>query len=245
MRFDASVDGCMHGMWNLHLHVENLKKYGVPVVVAVNRFGFDTDEEIFAIIDFVEKKLGVPCVSHTGYSHGANGALGLAQKLVETIERHQEKAEAPAPEVAATSATNPDESGSAGGFRFLYPEALPAKRIIETIAHEIYRAGEVVYTRVVEEKLARIEEMAGPLLNVCMSKTQFSISDNPKHIGDPTGKPLTVTDVRYAGGPGWVVALCGKVFEMPGMNFATCGARQLEIARDDTAFGGFVVKNLA
>jgi len=231
MRFDTSVDGCISGMWNLRIHVENLKKYGIPVVVAINRFGFDTDEEIAAIIDYVESKLGVPCVAHTGYRDGADGGLKLAERLVETIDRAKSGAE--------SSAESP-----ASGFHHLYPEALPVKRIIETIAHEIYRSGEVIYTRAADEKLARIEEMAGALLNVCMSKTQFSLTDNPKYFGNPVGRPLTVTDVRYAGGPGWVVALCGKVFEMPGMNFATCGARQLEIARDDTAFGGFVVKNL-
>jgi len=164
----------------------------------------------------------------------------LAQRLVETIEKSS-KAQAD----AAAAADRPGGESGAGGFRLLYPEALPVKRIIETIAREVYRGGEVIYARGVDEKLARIEEMAGPLLNVCMSKTQFSLTDNPNYFGDPRGKPLTVTDVRYAGGPGWVVALCGKVFEMPGMNFVTCGARQLEIARDDTAFGGFVVKNLA
>jgi len=248
MRFDASVDGCMSGMWNLRIHVENLQKYGVPVVVAINRFGFDTEEEIAAIIDCVENKLGVSCVAHNGYGEGPDGALRLAKRLVQTVEEHTEKREAAVAAKVANPAVEspaaPAPASAAEGFRFLYPEALPVKRIIETVAHEIYRSGDILYSRGVAEKLARIEEMAGPLLNVCMSKTQFSLTDNPNYFGDPRGKPLTVTDVRYAGGPGWVVALCGKVFEMPGMNFVTCGARQLEIARDDTAFGGFMVKNL-
>jgi formyltetrahydrofolate synthetase len=77
-----------------------------------------------------------------------------------------------------------------------------------------------------------------------MSKTQFSLTDDANYIGDPTGRPLTVTDVRYAGGPGWIVALCGRVFEMPGMSWNTAGARELELSRDDDTFGGHVVKNL-
>jgi formate--tetrahydrofolate ligase len=93
--------------------------------------------------------------------------------------------------------------------------------------------------------MACIEALHEPMLNVCMSKTQYSITDDAKYRGDPTGRPITVTKVRYAGGPGWVVALCGNVFEMPGMTYATAGARKLELERDDDAFGGFVIKNLA
>ncbi len=77
-----------------------------------------------------------------------------------------------------------------------------------------------------------------------MSKTQFSISDDATYIGDPTGKTLTVSDVRYAGGPGWVVALCGKVFEMPGMDFAHLRRPRMELSRDDAAFGGFVLSSM-
>lgn len=228
MRFPVCVDACIKGMWNLRIHIENLRKYGIPVIVAVNRFGFDTDEEINAIKSYVENEIGVPCEPHTGHKNGADGALKLAERIVEATK--------------TDTAKNKDTSM---GFRNLTSVCTSTKCIIETIAREIYRAGEVRYTKTADRKIADIEQMAGALLNVCMSKTQFSITDNPDYRDDPTGKTLTVTDVRYAGGPGWIVALCGKVFEMPGMSFSTAGARRFELARDDDAFGGFIIKNLA
>ena len=224
MRFPVTVEGCLAGMWNLAIHVENLRKYHIPVVVAINRFDFDTDEEIEAIQRYVEDKLGVPCVPHTGYKDGADGGVELAEALVKAIER--------------------DERESDKVCQPLYSLSMPVTEIIETIATEIYRAGEVRFSRGVLSKIARLESLGGPLLNVCMSKTQFSLTDDAKYRGDPAGKPITVTDVRYAGGPGWIVALCGSVFEMPGMTFRTAGARELELQRDDSAFGGFVIKNL-
>ena len=133
---------------------------------------------------------------------------------------------------------------TAKDFKLLYPRTMHLKGIIETIAHEIYRAGEVKYARGVESQLRAIEVATDETTNVCMSKTQFSITDDGDYRGDPTGKPLTITKVRYAGGPGWVVAMCGSVFEMPGMSYATAGARKLELERDDESFSGFVIKNL-
>jgi formate--tetrahydrofolate ligase len=224
MRFPESVEGCLAGMWNLKIHVENLRKYGIPVVVAINRFSFDSDAEIEAIKAHVRDELGAPCVEHTGYREGADGGLKLAETLVETIDTADKRGEI--------------------NFRQLYGKCGAVASCIETIASEIYRAGEVRFSRGVLSKIAQMEELGGQLLNVCMSKTQFSLTDDSKYKGDPTGRPLTVTDVRYAGGPRWVVALCGRVFEMPGMSWTTAGARKLDLARDDDAFGGYVVKNL-
>jgi formate--tetrahydrofolate ligase len=221
MRFGPSAKDCLAGMWNMRIHVENLRRYGLPVVVAVNRFESDTKEEIAAIEGYVRDELGCACAAHTGYKDGAEGALKLAEALVSTVRQAGEI-----------------------NFQHLYSEQAPLVEIIEKIARTLYRAGEVRYGRGVLAKIGRIEEQAGPLLNVCMSKTQFSITDDAKYIGDPTGRTLTVSDVRYAGGPGWVVALCGKVFEMPGMDFASCGARRMEISRDDDAFGGFVLSSM-
>ncbi len=224
MRFAESIDDCLSGMWNLRIHIENLRKYGVPVVVAINRFDSDTDAEIEAIRSHVEDRLGAPCAAHTGYRDGADGATELAGKLVEAIER--------------------DVAENPADCNLLYSVSMHATEIIETIAQQIYRAGEVRFSRGVLARLARMEELGGVDLNVCMSKTQFSLTDDSGYTGDPTGRPLTVTDVRYAGGPGWIVALCGSVYEMPGMSWNTAGARELALGRDDDAFGGFVVKNL-
>jgi formate--tetrahydrofolate ligase len=223
-RFAESVEGCLAGMYNLRIHIENLRKYGVPVVVALNRFATDTDKEIDAIVGYVRDKLGAPCVPHTGYVDGPAGAEKLAQAVLDTIVKTHEK--------------------TAKDFKLLYPRTMHLKGIIETIAHEIYRAGEVKYARGVESQLRAIEATTDETTNVCMSKTQFSITDDGEYRGNPTGKPLTITKVRYAGGPGWVVALCGTVFEMPGMTYATAGARKLELERDDESFSGFVIKNL-
>ena len=223
MRFAPSPEDCLKGMWNLKIHVDNLRGYGIPVVVAVNRFDNDTDEEIAAIRGYVQDELGAPCEAHTGYRDGADGGLALAEALVKAVD-------APVAEGA--------------GYAPLFSACQPVTEIIEQIAQKIYRAGEVRFSRGVLGRIARMEELHGGCLSVCMSKTQFSISDNADHLADPAGRPLTVTDVRYAGGPGWVVALCGKVFEMPGMSWTTAGARELALARDDEAFGGFVVKNL-
>ena len=223
-RFAESPEGCLAGMWNLRIHIENLRKYGVPVVVALNRFASDTDAEVDAVTSYVRDKLGAPCVAHTGYVDGPVGAEKLAHAVVDTIEKTHEK--------------------TAKDFKLLYPRTMHLKGIIETIAHEIYRAGEVKYARGVESQLRAIEAATDETTNVCMSKTQFSITDDGEYRGDPTGKPLTITKVRYAGGPGWVVAMCGSVFEMPGMSYATAGARKLELERDDESFSGFVIKNL-
>jgi len=90
--------------------------------------------------------------------------------------------------------------------------------------------------------LKQIEDEFGSRLNICMSKTQFSISANKDLLGDPSGQPLTVSDAFYAGGPGWVVVLCGKVEMMPGMNYRTCAARKLRLVRDDSYFGGYYIE---
>lgn len=224
-RFPDSVEGCLAGMWNLRIHVENLRKYNIPVVVAVNRFSFNTDAELDAIVGYVRDEIGAPCEVHSGYADGPKGAENLARTVLDIINKTHEK--------------------TARDFRLLYPRTMNLKAIIETIAREIYRAGEVRFGRGVHSAMASIEALHEPMLNVCMSKTQYSITDDAKYRGDPTGRPITVTKVRYAGGPGWVVALCGSVFEMPGMTYATAGARKLELERDDDAFGGFVIKNLA
>lgn len=221
MRFVTSPEACLKGMWNLRIHVENLRNYGIPVVVAINRFFADTDDEIKVIKGYVRNELGAPCEEHTGFSDGADGATALAQTLVDAVE-----------------------TSNAEGFKHLYTLNKPVTAKIEKIATSTYRAGEVRFSRGVLSKIAQMEELGGENLNVCMSKTQFSISDDAKYLADPTGRPLTVTSVRYAGGPGWVVALCGSVFEMPGMSWDTAGARNLSLARDDGSFGGFVVKNL-
>jgi len=224
-RFPDSPEGCLKGMWNLRFHVENLRKYNIPVVVAVNRFSFNSPAELDAIVGYVRDELGAPCEVHSGYADGPKGAEKLARTVIDTIEKTHEK--------------------TARSFKLLYPRTMHLKGIIETIAREVYRAGEVKYARGVESQLACIEAMHHPTLNVCMSKTQFSLTDDKDWRADPTGRPLTVTKVRYAGGPGWVVALCGTVYEMPGMTYATAGARKLELERDDDAFGGYVIKNLA
>jgi len=214
--------GCIAGMANLKIHTENMRKYGIPVIVAINRFDTDTDDEIETIKKYLADELGTPAVEHTGYKNGAEGALALAQLAVYTIEstRHQ----------------------SAKSYKPLYPLSFSLKEKVEVIAREIYRSGEIIYKSKADRKLKQIEDEFGSRLNICMSKTQFSISANKDLLGDPSGQPLTVSDAFYAGGPGWVVVLCGKVEMMPGMNYRTCAARKLRLVRDDSYFGGYYIE---
>ncbi len=125
-------------MWNLRLHIENLRRYGVPVIVAINRFATDTDAEIDAIEGYVRDELGTPCAAHTGYRDGAPGGVQLAQTLVDTIESARQ-----------------DETIE---FHHLYSEQSAVVDIIERIARTVYRAGEVRYARGVLAKIGRIEE---------------------------------------------------------------------------------------
>jgi formate--tetrahydrofolate ligase len=186
------VPALKRGMINLEAHVKNVQKFGVPVVVALNRFTSDTDEELTTVL-------------HSTKGWGARGALS------EVWARGGEGGEAVAREILAAL----EEKKAA--FKPLYDVGRPIKEKIETIAREIYGAGGVDYTAAAEKNIAQCESMGLGQTPVCIAKTQYSFSDDPAKLGRPTGFRLTVRDVYPSAGAGFVVALAGDIMTMPGL----------------------------
>ncbi len=209
-------------MENLKVHAENLKGYGVRVVVAMNRFAWDDGEELRFCLSEIRERVGVPAVAHTGYADGAEGAVVLAETVLAEVK-----------------------SGEGGdAFRFLYADDAPLRAKVEAVARRIYRAEGVDYAPSAEKGLEEAERTFGSGLNVVLSKTQFSLSDDKNLRGVPGGRRIQVTDVLYRGGAGWVTVLLGDVLLMPGMSYETCAARRLSLLADPGAFGGYIVENL-
>jgi formate--tetrahydrofolate ligase len=180
------------GLKNLEKHIENIKKFGVPAVVAINRFPTDTKAEL----DLISQRcldLGVKAVSSKVYSQGGKGGLELAQTVLETLEIAQSH------------------------FQVLYELDEPLRKKIEKIGTEIYGAGEVVFTKEAEASLLKYEELGYGQLPVCIAKTQYSLSDDPLKLGRPTNFLLTVRELRLAAGAGFVVAITGDIMTMPGL----------------------------
>ena len=180
------------GIVNLGRHVANLKKFGVPVLVAINHFASDTEAEI-AVIQAKCAEWGVDVAFSEVFAKGGEGGRELAQALVSLIEREP------------------------ADFRPLYGLALPLREKIEIINREIYGGAKVIYTDKAQKDLAGIEALGYGHLPVCMAKTQYSLSDNPKLLGSPTGFDLTVKEVRLSAGAGFVVVLTGDIMTMPGL----------------------------
>lgn len=188
-----NVSALEKGIVNLQTHIENMKKYGVPVVVAINRFMTDTDEEIKFIEDFCEKQDVLVSLTEV-FANGGNGGVDLAKKVVKTIEE------------------KPSD------FKPLYDAELPIKEKIDIIAREIYRADGVVYTKSAEKAIAEIEALGKDKLPVCVAKTQYSLSDDQTKLGKPENFTITVRDVRLSAGAGFIVALTGDIMTMPGLS---------------------------
>ena len=188
-----NVSALEKGIVNLQTHIENMKKYGVPVVVAINRFMTDTDEEIKFIEDFCEKQNVLVSLTEV-FANGGNGGVDLAKKVVKTIEE------------------KPSD------FKPLYDAELPIKEKLDIIAREIYRADGVVYTKSAEKAIAEIEALGKDKLPVCVAKTQCSLSDDQTKLGKPENFTITVRDVRLSAGAGFIVALTGDIMTMPGLS---------------------------
>lgn len=187
-----NVAALKKGIVNLQTHIENMQKYGVPAVVAINRFGTDTEAEIAVIEEFCAK-MGVEVSLTEVFAKGGAGGTDLAQKVCKTI------AEKPS------------------NYRPLYDTDLTIPEKLEIIAKEIYRADGVTFTAAAKKSLAEIEVLGKDKLPVCVAKTQYSLSDNPALLGKPEGFTLTVRDVRLSAGAGFVVALTGDIMTMPGL----------------------------
>lgn len=181
-----------NGIVNLETHIENMRKYGLPVVVAINRFATDTEAEIETIEAFCKEK-DVPVSLTEVFARGGEGGKELAEKVVKTIEKKE------------------------AHFKPIYDEKLSIKEKLNVLAKEIYRAGDVVFTSNAEKAISEIEKLGKDKLPICVAKTQYSLSDDPQKLGSPKGFTLTVRDVRLSAGAGFIVALTGDIMTMPGL----------------------------
>ncbi|PWL72747.1 MAG: formate--tetrahydrofolate ligase [Clostridiales bacterium] len=186
-----NVEAVKRGICNLETHIQNMQQYGVPVVVAINKFGTDSDAELAVISDRC-KALGCDFALSDVFAHGGDGGIELAHKVVEACEKPEK-------------------------FHVLYDEKRPIKEKIQTIAEKIYHAGGVVYTGAAEKAIRDIEVLGFGELPICVAKTQYSLSDDPKQLGAPSGFDITVRDVRLSAGAGFIVALTGEIMTMPGL----------------------------
>ncbi|MEL7298865.1 MAG: formate--tetrahydrofolate ligase [Pseudomonadota bacterium] len=180
------------GCPNLGRHIENLKGFGVPVVVAINQFVTDTEAEIEAVKAYVAAQ-GAEAVLSRHWELGSEGSAPLAEKVVEVIE------------------------AGVADFAPLYPDAMPLAEKIETIARKIYRAEGAVMDQKILGQLKLWEEQGYGDLPVCMAKTQYSFSTDPNERGAPTGFTVPVREVRLSAGAGFIVAVCGEIMTMPGL----------------------------
>ncbi len=180
------------GMANLQRHVENVKKFGLPVVVSINRFSADTEAEI-AVVKEKCKALGVEAVMADHWAMGGAGAADVAKAVVKTIDEGKAK------------------------LKFLYPDDMPLFEKIETVAREIYRAKAVTADKSVKDQLKAWEDMGYRNFPVCMAKTQYSFSTNPDAKGAPTDHTINIREVRLSAGAEFVVAICGEILTMPGL----------------------------
>ncbi|MBV7410226.1 formate--tetrahydrofolate ligase [Maritimibacter sp. DP1N21-5] len=186
------VDAVKAGCPNLGRHIENLKTFGVPVVVAVNHFTSDTEAEIEAVRDYVAGH-GTEAILCTHWAKGSEGTEALATRVAEIAE------------------------AGASQFSPLYPDDMPLMEKIETIAKRIYRAGEVIADKKVRDQLRAWEADGYGSLPVCMAKTQYSFSTDPALRGAPDGHSVPIREVRLSAGAGFVVAICGEIMTMPGL----------------------------
>lgn len=187
-----NTDALKKGIVNLETHIENMRKYGLPVVVAINRFATDTEAEIETIEAFCREK-DIPVSLTEVFAHGGEGGKELAEKVVKTIETKE------------------------AHFKPIYDEKLSIKEKLNVLAKEIYRAGDVVFTSNAEKAISEIEKLGKDKLPICVAKTQYSLSDDPQKLGSPKGFTLTVRDVRLSAGAGFIVALTGDIMTMPGL----------------------------
>jgi len=189
---DENVEAVKNGCANLGRHIENLKQFGVPVVVAINHFITDTDAEVEAIRAYASSQ-GSEAILCQHWAKGSVGTRDLANRVVEIVE------------------------GGRAQFAPLYPDEMPLFEKIETIAKRIYRADEVLADKKIRDQLKSWEDQGYGHLPVCMAKTQYSFTTDPNRRGAPTGHSLPVREVRLSAGAGFVVVICGEIMTMPGL----------------------------
>jgi len=187
-----SIRAVKKGLENLEKHVENIQLFGVPLVIALNKFDGDREEEIKIVEEFAEKK-GIPFAVADVYEQGGEGGIELAGKVISTIYNEKSK------------------------FKFLYALDLPVKEKIETIAKKIYGAGRVVYSLTAEDDIRIIDKLGLNDLPICMAKTPYSLTDDASIRGRPKNFKITVKEIRISAGAGFLVPITGKITTMPGL----------------------------
>lgn len=208
-----NVEALRAGSVNLMKHIENMKKYGLPVMVAINRFPTDTEKETEALRALCESA-GVPFALSDVFARGGDGGVELAEKLVAMLEHEQTD------------------------FHPLYEDNLSIKDKINTIVTEIYGGAGTVFTPAAERAIAKLEQLGFGHLPVCMAKTQYSLSDDQTKLGRPEGFTVTVREVNISAGAGFVVALTGSIMTMPGLPKEPA-ANRIDIQEDGTIVGLF------
>jgi formate--tetrahydrofolate ligase len=207
------VAALTRGLVNLEAHAKNVQKFGVPVVVALNRFTSDTEEELKTVLD-AARGWGARAALSEVWEKGGAGGEAVAREILAVLEERK------------------------AAFKPLYDAAKPIKEKIETIAREIYGAGGVDYTAVAEKNIGQCEAMGLGQTPVCIAKTQYSFSDDPTKLGRPTGYRLTIRDVYPSAGAGFVVALAGDIMTMPGLPKVPA-AESIRVLPDGTIEGLF------
>jgi formate--tetrahydrofolate ligase len=188
----ANLEALKSGIANLEKHIENLHKYGVPIIVTLNRFLTDTEDELNYVKEFCEKK-GCEFALSEVWEKGGDGGIELANKVIKTVETKESR------------------------FSPLYKKELSIKEKIETIAKEIYGAASVTYDSAAETAIKKIENLGFKEVPVCMAKNQYSLSDDPAKLGRPSGFNINIREVYVSAGAGFVVAITGTVMTMPGL----------------------------
>ncbi len=189
---NENVEALKKGIVNLKTHIENMKKYNVPVVVAINKFHTDTDAEVACIKEFCEE-MQVPVSLTEVFAKGGEGGMDLAEKVCAVIDEGK------------------------ADFAPIYDEKLSIKEKLNTIVKEIYRADGVIFTAAAEKAIKDIEALGQDKLPVCVAKTQYSLSDDPTKLGKPENFQMTVREVKLSAGAGFIVALTGDIMTMPGL----------------------------
>lgn len=187
-----NLEALKKGIVNLEKHIENIQKYGVPVVVTLNSFASDTEAELRYVEQFCQEKDCEFALSEV-WEKGGQGGIELAKKVLKTLEEKESR------------------------FQVLYPDEFSLKEKIETVAKEIYGAGRVTYAPAADKQLQRMEALGYGTLPVCMAKNQYSLSDDPSLLGRPENFEMNIREVYVSAGAGFVVVLTGTIMTMPGL----------------------------
>ena len=186
-----NLDALKKGIVNLGKHISNMQKFGIPAVVAINRFASDSEAELSYIESYC-KEMGADFAMSEVFAKGSKGGKELAEKVVAAVEKES-------------------------SFRTIYPDDMGTKEKILAVAQNIYGADGVIYTKQAEKALAEIEKLNVAELPICVAKTQYSLSDDPALLGKPEGFSITVRDVRLSNGAGFIVVYTGEIMTMPGL----------------------------